>query len=70
MGKNRVRKKMGLLYDRLIVQPNPKYSAYYQMVKQIIGEMKEDYPLDSAHDFGDRQYKDFYEKWFGVGEEQ
>jgi len=70
MGKSRVRKKMGLLYDRLIVQPDPKYSAYYQMVKRIIGEMREEFPEKTSYDWGDIIYEKWYKKWFGVGEEQ
>ena len=63
--------RFGLLYEKLVVMPGQKtFPAYYKLVQRIIGEMKEDYPLNSAHDFGDRQYKDFYEKWFGVGEER
>ena len=68
MGKNHVRKKMGLLYDRLIVQPDPKYSAYYQMVKQIIEEMKAEFPHEDCYDFGDKRYEEWFKKWFGVDE--
>jgi len=62
--------KFGLLYERLIVQPKPRYPDYYLMVQRVLEEMKEDFPSESNYDFGDRLYHDWYEKWFGVrGEE-
>ena len=63
MGKNRVRKKMGLLYDRLIVQPDPKHSAYYMMVRQLLNEAATEFPHNSSCDWGDKKYKEWYDKW-------
>ena len=71
MGKSRVRRNPGLLYDKLVVMPGPStFPAYYMMVKRIIGEMKAEFPHLSSYDWGDKKYEEFYEKWFGVGEEQ
>ena len=64
MGKNRVRKKMGLLYDRLIVQPDPKHSAYYMMVRRLLNEAATEFPHKSSYDCGDTKYEEWYDKWF------
>jgi hypothetical protein len=61
--------KFGLLYDKLIVQPNPKYSAYYQMVRDIIDEMREEYPEDCPDSWQAGLFEDFYKKWFGFSGE-
>lgn len=60
--------KLGLLYDRLIVQPSPEYPAYYMMVKKLLKETKAEFPHNSVHDFGDKKYEEWFERWFGVGE--
>ena len=71
MGKKDIRKNPGLLYDKLVVMPGPStFPAYYQMVKRIIGEMREEFPEKTSYDWGDIIYEKWYKKWFGVGEEQ
>jgi len=72
MGKPRVRKNPGLLYDRLVVMPGPtKFPAYYQLVGEVIREMKADFP-DVWRD-GDGfevpvrrpEIEEWFTKWFG-----
>ena len=66
MGKKRVRRNPGLLYDKLVVMPGPAtFPAYYQLVKRVVEEMREEFPSESSHDFGDGLYDDWFEKWFG-----
>ena len=59
--------RFGLLYEKLVVMPGQQtFPAYYMLVKRVLKEAKEDFPSGSSHDFGDRLYRDWYEKWFGV----
>ena len=63
--------RFGLLYEKLVVMPGQEtYPAYYKLVQRVIEEMKAEFPHLSSYDWGDKKYKEFYEKWFGVGEEQ
>ena len=63
--------RFGLLYEKLVVMPGQKrWSAYYMLVQEVISEMKEEFPADSSHDFGDGLYHEWYEKWFGSPEKK
>jgi len=48
----------GLLYEKLIVQPSPTLPAYYNMVKRVLQECRED-----REDFIHKKL--WFEKWFG-----
>ena len=66
MGKKRVRRNPGLLYDKLVVMPGPStFPAYYMMVKGIIEEMKAEFPHEDCYDWGSQRYEEWFKKWFG-----
>jgi len=72
MGKKDVKRPSGLLYDKLVVMPGPAtFPAYYLMVKQIIREMEEEFPVirleptkDDLWDFVNAMFF-WHDKWFG-----
>ena len=63
--------RFGELYDKLVVMPRQAtFPAYYKLVQRVIEEMKEDFPEGTHADWQMGRFGEFYEKWFGIGEEQ
>ena len=59
MGKNRVKRNPGVLYDRLVVMPGPStFPAYYQLVGRVLREAAAD-----RANFEDKD--EWFRKWFG-----
>ena len=57
--------KFGLLYDRLIVDTRHSHSTYYNYVREVLDEMKDDFPENSHWSWQNGLFEDFYKKWFG-----